>query len=380
MNEEYEVDFSAADVDDSFIIDTPKTSGIDCLEHINHPTSQCLDKIRTSSSRLHESVLGVSSFIQPSLVSDLCASDSVASLAGGLGTFGESVTPLSALNAVEGITNMSGLLQMQEFAFPTPALADVLKNDSFTATSAMTLTDRFSASLSDSSAVSASFGNAINVAIPEPVPFVNPVPVVEAIGEVQGVNSLAESTQQFLSANTEIAGEMQSLTRAATDAIKSAFTEIIAPVTESLRRISEEISEAISPIIKIGNCIKDLFVSIKIPDFVPCFLDRMHEAASFFSEMLNSRWHDIVSGLCGLTHMMLLRIMRKRRKKKPPLPALSWHESIKIIASRVQIVLSRPVRIREFVVPRRHTLLHKYQRVSEDSDDMNDVVFLPFAA
>ena len=376
MNEEYKVDLSVADADDAFVIDTPKTSEIDCLEQINLPTSQCLEEICTSSARLHESVLGVSSFLQPSLVSDLCASDTVASLAGGLSTIAESVKPLSALNAVEGITNMSGLLQMKDFAFPTPALTDVLKSDSFTAASAKALTDRFSASLPDTSALGASFGNAMKIAVPEPVPFVAPVPVVEAIGEVQGARSLAESTQQILSANAEVFGEMQALTRAATDAIRSAFTEIVAPVTESLRKLSE----TISPIIKIGECIKDLFVSIKVPDFVSCFHDRMHEFASLFSEMINSRWQDIASGLCGLTHMMLLRIMRKRRKKKPPLPALSWRESIKTIASRVQIGLSRPERIREFVVTRRHTFLHKYQRVSEDSDDKDNNTLLINAA
>lgn len=369
MNEEYKVDLSVEDADEEFVID--EASGTYCLEQINLPTSHYLDEAGVP-------VLRASSFNQPTLFSDLCASGTVASLAGGLGTIAESVKPLSALGAMKGIISASSLLQ--DFACPTPALGDVLKSNCAAAVGVSALTDQFSVSLPDTSSLGASFGNAIKVAIPEPVPFVAPVPVVEAIGEVQGVSSLAESTQQILSANAEVFGEMQTITRAATDAIRSAFTEIVAPITESLRKISEGISEVISPIVKIGNFIKDLFVSIKVPDFVSGFFDRMHEAASLFSEMLNNHWQDIAAGLCGLTHMMLLRIMRKKRKKNPPLPALSWRESIKVIASRVQVGLSRPVRIREFVASRRHTLLHKYQRVSEDSDDMNDVVFLPFAA
>jgi len=377
MNEEYKVDLSVADADEEFVID--EASGIDYLEQINLPTSQCLEEIRTSSARLHESVLSVSSFLQPSLVSDLCASDTVASLAGGLSTIAESVKPLSALNAVEGITNMSGLLQMQDFAFPSPALTDVLKSDSFTAASAKALTDRFSASLPDTSALTASFGNAMKVAIPEPVPFVAPVPVVEAIGEVQGARSLAESTQQILSDNAQLAEEVLSVTRAASAAVKAVVSEV-ADILAPIRDAWAKIAEAIKPAFNFSKMISDLFVPIEIPAFYSGILSRIQEAAVGFSDFIKLRWQEVVTGFHGLAHWMLLRIVRRRRCKKPPRPQLPWRRSLIAAASKAKISSSHsaPLQLREFIVPLRHTLLHKYQRIGEDSDDMNDSVLLAF--
>lgn len=379
MNEEYEVDLSAADVDDAFVIDTPKTSGIDCLEQVNLPTSQRLDEILTSSDRLQESVLRASSFIQPSLVSDLCASGTAASLAGGLSTVAESVKPLSALSAVEGITNVSGLLQ--DFACPTPALADVLKIDSISTAGAKALTDKFSLSLPDASSLGASFGNAMKVAVPEPVPFVAPVPVVEAIGDVQGVRSLAESTQQILSDNAQLAEEVLSVTRAASAAVKAVVSEvsdILAPIRDAWAKIAE----AIKPAFNFSKMISDLFVPIEIPAFYSGILSRIQEAAVGFSDFIKLRWQEVVTGFHGLAHWMLLRIVRRRRCKKPPRPQLPWRRSLIAAASKAKISSSHsaPLQLREFIVPLRHTLLHKYQRIGEDSDDMNDVVFLPCAA
>ena len=379
MNEEYKVDLSVADADEEFVID--EASGIDCLEQINLPTSQCLEEICTSSTRLHESVLGVSSFLQPSLVSDLCVANTASSLAGGLSAIAESVKPLSALNAVEGITNMSGLLQMQDFAFPSPALTDVLKSDSFTAASAKALTDRFSASLPDPPALSADFGIAVKVALPDPVPFVAPVPVVESIGEVQGVSSLAEEMGHILSDNAQFAEEVLSVTRAASDAVKAIVSEvsdILAPIRDTLAKISE----AIKPAFDFGKMISGLFVPIEIPTFCSGILSRIHEDAVGFSEFISSRWQEVVTRIKGLAHWMLLRIMRRRQRKEPQRLQLPWRGSLIEAASKAKIESSRsaPLQLREFIVPLRHALLHKYQRISDDSDDMDDVVFLPYAA
>ena len=264
MDELYDADICISNTDKGPVIEAQKAIVIDLSDQVSPLTPAYLDEVRASSKGLHESVIRASEFIQPTLPSGLCSANA-ASLIGGISGIAESVKPLSVMKAVEGITTVSDMLP--DLVASMPTFTDVLTNPSDTAAGIGGLTDQLIASLPEPPALAADFGTAVKVAIPDPVPFVAPVPVVESIGKVQGVNTLDDSSQQFFSANAEIAGDMQSLTSATTDTIKSAFTEIIAPVTESLRKISEEISAAISPIVKIGNYIRDLFVSINVPDF-----------------------------------------------------------------------------------------------------------------
>ena len=364
MDEMYDSDICMTNTNKGPVLEAPNAADIDLSERVNPLTSTNIDEVRASSKRLHESIVGVSEFIQPTLACDLCLADA-ASLVGGISGIAESVKPLSALNAVEGITTVSDMLP--DLVSPVPALADVFMNNSDTAAGIGGLTDWLITSLPEPPALAADLGTAVKVAIPEPVPFEVPIPVVESIGEVQGVNSLAE--------------EVLSVTRAASTAVKAIVSEV-SDILTPIRDTCAKIAEAIKPAFNFSKMISGLFVQIEIPAFNSGMLSRIQEAAVGFSELVNSRWQEVVTGLHGLAHWMLLRIMRRRQRKEPRRLQLPWRKSLIASALKVKIKSSHsdPLQLREFIVPLRHTLLHKYQRIGEDSDDMNDVVFLPCAS
>ena len=381
MNEMYDDDFCMTGMTNTNkgpVIEDSKATGIDPSERVNPLTSAYMDEVRASNKRLQESVVRASDFFQPTLASGLCAPN-VTSLVSSISGITESVNPLSTLNAVEGVTTVSDMLP--DLVGPMPNLTNVLKNNSDTAAGIGGLRDRLIASLPDPPALSADFGIAVKVARHDPVPFVAPVPVVESIGEVQGVSSLAEEMGHILSDNAQFAEEVLSVTRAASDAVKAIVSEvsdILAPIRDTLAKISE----AIKPAFDFGKMISGLFVPIEIPTFCSGILSRIHEDAVGFSEFISSRWQEVVTGIKGLAHWMLLRIMRRRQRKEPQRLQLPWRGSLIEAASKAKIESSRsaPLQLREFIVPLRHALLHKYQRISDDSDDMDDVVFLPYAA
>ena len=376
MNEVYDSNICMTNTDKGPVIEAPKAADIDLSERVNPLTSTYIDEVRASSKRLHESVVGVSEFIQPTLASGLCIADT-ASLIGGVGGIAEIVKPFSALNAVEGITTESDMLP--DLVSPMPALADVLMNNSDTAGGISGLTDRLIASLPEPPALAVELGTTVKVALPEPAPVEAPVPVVEPIGEVLGVNSLAEEMGQILSDIAQFAENVLSVTRAASAAVKAVVSEvsdILAPIRDTWAIISE----VIKPACNFSKMISGLFVPIEIPALYSGFLSQIQEAAVGFSDFIKSSWQEVVTGLHGLAHWMLLRIVRRRRCKKPQRPQLPWRRSLIAAALKAKINSSHsaPLQVREFIVPLRHTLLHKYQRIGDDSDDMNDSVLLAF--
>ena len=126
MDEMYDSDICMTNTNKGPVIEAPNAADIDLSERVNPLTSTNIDEVRASSKRLHESIVGVSEFIQPTLACDLCLADA-ASLVGGISGIAESVKPLSALNAVEGITTVSDMLP--DLVSPVPALADVFMNN-----------------------------------------------------------------------------------------------------------------------------------------------------------------------------------------------------------------------------------------------------------
>ena len=378
MDELYDADICISNTDKGPVIEAQKAIVIDLSDQVSPLTPAYLDEVRASSKGLHESVIRASEFIQPTLPSGLCSANA-ASLIGGISGIAEAVKPLSVMKAVEGITTVSDMLP--DLVASMPTLTDVLTNHSDTAAGIGGLTDQLIASLPEPPALAANFGTAVKVAIPEPKPFIASMPVAEAIGEIQGVSSLAEEMGQILSDNAQFAEEVLSVTRAASDAVKAIVSEvsdILAPIRDTLAKISE----AIKPAFDFGKMISGLFVPIEIPTFCSGILSRIHEDAVGFSEFISSRWQEVVTGIKGLAHWMLLRIMRRRQRKEPQRLQLPWRGSLIEAASKAKIESSRsaPLQLREFIVPLRHALLHKYQRISDNSDDMDDVVFLPYAA
>ena len=374
MDELFNIDLSVNDGEQGLVIDLPELPGIELPEPYTPPLPFLhLDDVLASQARLRESVQGVSDLIQPTLASNIRAADAAAAMTSGISKIVESITPVTATRAVEGITAVSDMLK--DLACPMIVSEDVLRNN-IAAGDIDTLTDKITASFPDTSALTADFESKLKVTLPEPVPFVMPAPVVEAVETAEGVSPLVESTQKALSANALITEEMCALTHSASDAFKAVIADVIAP----LKDMWHNLSEAISPVFSLGETIRDLFVSIRVPDFFTRIHNRMREAASWFSEIFNSHWEDLLVGFHGLAHMLLLRFINRRRRKRQEVFELPWRTQMKNAISRAKINPPRVKRIREFVAKLRHTLLHKHQRISEDSDDMDDVVFLPNVA
>ena len=194
--------------------------------------------------------------------------------------------------------------------------------------------------------------------------------------ECSAVSSFTENARQILSANSDLMKEIHEFTYTSVDIIKSFSTDFLAPLKETFFNIST----AFTPTINTYNHLDDLFVTIKISDYLYGISDRISEIISCFTEIIRNRWIEITAGIRRITHLMLLRLLRRKRKKQPLLPALPWRPSLRIVLSQANLILAQPEQIREFEVPLRHTRLLKYQRIDEDSDDMNGVIYLSVVA
>ncbi len=95
-------------------------------------------------------------------------------------------------------------------------------------------------------------------------------------------------------------------------------------------------------------------------------------------ESMKSIWQESYHGMHRFAEILFCYFCTVPRKKSKP-PALPTHDSIIRTAALINIGLSPPAYIREFVVYIRRINLQKHQRKSTDSEDFNDSFTLAHA-
>ena len=210
------------------------------------------------------------------------------------------------------------------------------------------------------SAVSESMSNSMN-RIAESIK-----PLISA-STMEGITSVAESAMEMLATNTAISESCEAVTNAAIEAVSPSLAESIVSTRSVVSLFAERmtasfdisrISAAISKLI----CFQDLFDET---------IERIRETFSRITETMQAVWDRAGHSLSGLAHLLFHHLYHAWQKR-PRFLTLPWHDSVKAAASFVNIGLSPPGKVREYVVRIRQQYLLKHQRKSDDSEDLND--------
>lgn len=106
------------------------------------------------------------------------------------------------------------------------------------------------------------------------------------------------------------------------------------------------------------------------------FIDRALELSlSGMIEMMKDLGRRSLSRLHEIAHF-LLHVLWGAWEKRPHIMEITCHNNVRLTTSFVNIGLSPPEQVREYVVQIRHKYLHKHQRKSDNSEDMNDSILL----
>ena len=371
MDELYDIDLSVNNRNQGLVFDLPELPGIELPEpYTPLLPSLCLDDVLASQERLRESVQKASDLIQPTLASNIRATEAAAAMTSGMGKIVESITPVAAMSAVEGIVSVGKIIQ--DFACPMPVSANVLMNRSAAAADIASLT---SVQLSDTSGLVADIAS---IKVRDYYPEISTMPQVPKALEVEEVKAVVESTQRALSSSELLSkGIICKAAEATAAALNPSFAI-------GIKQLVKKAGIALEAIKRLPFKILDLFTSISkrfcTIDHFNNAADRIHKISVMISDRVSRLCVGMLTGLRGLAHMLLLRIINRRRRKRPEILELPWRTRMKKAVSKAKINPPQVKRIREFVAKLRHTLLHKHQRISEDSDDMDDAILLPFAA
>ncbi len=152
------------------------------------------------------------------------------------------------------------------------------------------------------------------------------------------------------------------------DSILSAASAAIQPV----KAAAEIIVESHSIIFDISHVLKAISELIDSSSFIDELLDM---SISSFVEMMEGLGKRSLSRLHEIAYF-ILHVLWGVWEKRPRLMAITCHNNVRLITSFVNIGLSPPEQVREYVVQIRHRYLQKHQRKSDNSEDMNDSILL----
>lgn len=358
----YDIDLSEDDdkvYKNKIVIDVPSTA-ISGLSDINS-TLPAWDSsaIRAASASLSDTCRRLSESIQPALATGLYASAVSESMSNSMSRIAESIKPLVSTCAMEGMTTAAE--RLRDSIALSPALTEAIRPAAVESISSMAKS--LCSTIALDSSVTAALGNSLQAqtSIVESVK-----PLIES-SAMEGITSVAESAKEMLAANTAISESCAGVANAAIEAIGPSLTESVKPARSVLdlfagpATISFDISGITSAISKLFD-FRDMFAEM---------FERMRETFSRITEMMRAVWETAGQSLSGLAHL-LFHYLYHVWQNRPRFLALPWHNKIQYAAAFVNIGLSPPGQVREYVVRIRQRYLLKHQRKSDESEDLND--------
>ena len=362
----YDIDLSEDDdkvYKNKIVIDVPSTA-ISGLSDINN-TIPAWDSsaIRAAAASLSETCRRVSESIQPALATGLYASAVSESMSNSMSRIAESIKPLVSTCAMEGMTTAAE--RLRDSIALSPALTEAIRPAAVESISSMA--KNLCSTIALDSSVTAALGNSLQAqtSIVESVK-----PLIES-SAMEGITSVAESAKEMLAANTAISESYAGVANAAIEAIGPSLTESVKPARSVLdlfagpATISFDISGITSAISKLFD-FRDMFAET---------FERMRETFSRITEMMRTAWDAAGQSLSGLAHL-LFHYLYHVWQNRPRFLTLPWHNKIQYDAAFVNIGLSPPGQVREYVVQIRQCyLLRPQDRGSSDTDgNVNAIV------
>lgn len=344
---------------DKIVIDVPSTT-ISSLSDTNSMLPTCdSNAIRAASVSLSDICRRLSEYIQPTLASVLYASAVSESISNSMNRIAESIKPLISASTIEGMTTATE--RLRDSIVLSPFLTEAIRPAAVESVSSIAKSI-FSAITLDSSMTSA-LGNSLQ-AQTSMVESVRPLVENNAM---EGIAPFAESARVMLATNTVISESYEGVTSTAIEAICPSLAESI-EATRSEVNLFEERMTAAFDIDRISAAISKLF---SFQDLFAETIERMRETFSQITEMMRAVWDRAGHNLSGLAHL-LFHYLYHAWQRRPRFSAPPWHNNVKSAAAYVNLGLSPPRQVREYVVRIRQRYLLKHQRKSDDSEDLND--------
>ena len=339
--------------DGEIVIDCPTTALANAADAYKAICSSWnTDALRSATASLSDTFRKISDSIQPVLASSLYASAVSESMTNSMSCIAESIKPLTSAYAMEGMT--TAVERLRESVAINPAVSEALQNTA--SASIASVAESIRDSMAIDPGITTALGSTIQNSMAEAVQ-----PLVSS-SVLEGISSIASVAREALRVGATLSENLMSSARVAVEAVQ--------PVQTALSAWKETLSASFD----MSKFFSAITIAIDFTDFFEPFRETMAR----MSDLMSSIWERSGCSLHGLARL-LFRYLCTKWKQRPRVFLLHGHESIKQAAALVNIGLPPPKQVREFAVQIRETLLIKHQRISDDSDDLDDSFSLVFA-
>lgn len=356
----YDIDLSEDKVyGNETIIDDPGT-GISALTDIGTILPAWdTSAIQEATASLAETCHKVSVSIQPAISAAQYMSTISKSIASSMSQISESLKPLASI--CDEITTTKDLLK--DVLVPSVAVAETLSPISEMSMPAVA--KNLCSSIEIDPSVTTAYTSALQVQA-SIVESVKPI-AIESVA-MEGVTSISKSVQEMFAVNSALTENVSNIASSALTTSQPTLVDFAEPAVMSVESLVAERFVVSLDFSCISAAIAKLF---DFKDLIAGMFEHLRETVSGMMEAIHTLWDGAGCSFSGLAHL-LFRALYHSWQKRPRLLALPWHNRIKNVAALANIGLSPPQQVREFVVRIRQTYLLKHQRISDDSEDLDN--------
>ncbi len=303
------------------------------------------DALRAATASLSDTCRKISESIQPVLASSLYTSAVSEPMASSMSHIAESIKPLVSTCAMEGITTTAE--RLRDSIAISPAISEAIQNTA--ATGIVSVAESIRDTMAIDPGVTAALGSTIKDSMAEAVQ-----PLVASTA-LENISSIASVAREALSVGAAFSENIMSAARVAVEAVR--------PMQTALSAWKETMMASLD----MSKLFSAMTIAIDFTDLFAPYRETMARIA----DLMHSIWERSGCSLHGLAHL-LFRFLYSRWKRRPRIFLLPGHEAVRQAAALVNVGLSPPKQIREFAVRIRQTYLLKHQRISDDSEDLDN--------